>query len=102
MRRFTISILLPETPCTKIGRILYHNDVLDPLVNKEDNLANKHANTFIPKLIGEARNYEIEANTRSKDIALFFWNRVIDHQTYCTGGNSHKENSSLPIAFQNI
>jgi len=39
--------------------------VLDPLVNKENNLASKHANTFIPKVIGEARNYEIAADTRS-------------------------------------
>ncbi|OJV87607.1 MAG: glycosyl hydrolase [Bacteroidia bacterium 44-10] len=75
----------------KLAEFFYHNDVLDPLVNKEDNLANKHANTFIPKLIGEARNYEIEADARSKEIARFFWNNVIDHQTYCTGGNSHKE-----------
>ncbi len=75
----------------KLAEFFYHDDVLDPLVNKEDNLANKHANTFIPKVIGEARNYEIASDERSKDIALFFWNKVIDHQTYCTGGNSHKE-----------
>lgn len=65
--------------------------MLDPLLNKENNLASKHANTFIPKVIGEARNYEITADIRSKDIALFFWDSVIDHQTYCTGGNSQKE-----------
>lgn len=75
----------------KLAEFFYHADVLDPLVSKEDNLVNKHANTFIPKLIGEARNYEIEADKRSRDIAQFFWDMVIDHQTYCTGGNSHKE-----------
>ena len=75
----------------ELAEFFYHDDVLDPLVNREDNLANKHANTFIPKVIGEARNYEIEADKRSQDIALFFWNKVIDHQTYCTGGNSHQE-----------
>lgn len=74
-----------------LAEFFYHADMLDPLVNKEDNLANKHANTFIPKVIGEARNYEIEADRRSKETALFFWNTVIKHQTYCTGGNSHKE-----------
>ena len=75
----------------ELAEFFYHNDVLDPLVNKENNLASKHANTFIPKVIGEARNYEIAADTRSKDIALFFWDSVIEHQTYCTGGNSQKE-----------
>ncbi|MDK2842589.1 MAG: uncharacterized protein PWQ17_2095 [Anaerophaga sp.] len=75
----------------KLAEFFYHADVLDPLACKEDNLANKHANTFIPKVIGEARNYEITGDTRSKEIAFFFWNSVIDHQTYCTGGNSQKE-----------
>lgn len=75
----------------KLAEFFYHADVIDPLVRKEDNLANKHANTFIPKVIGEARNYEIAAEERSKEIALFFWERVINHQTFCTGGNSHKE-----------
>ena len=75
----------------KLAEFFYDADVLDPLACKEDNLSNKHANTFIPKVIGEARNYEITADERSKEIALFFWERVINHQTYCTGGNSQKE-----------
>lgn len=75
----------------KLAEFFYHNDVIDPLIERNDDLYFKHANTFIPKIIGEARNYEIEASDRSKDIAHFFWNTVIDHQTYCTGGNSHLE-----------
>lgn len=75
----------------KLAEFFYHNDVIDPLAEKKDELNGKHANTFIPKLIGEARNYELLANQRSRDMAEFFWRTVIDHQTYCTGGNSHKE-----------
>lgn len=75
----------------KLAEFFYHNAVIDPLAEKEDSLQFKHANTFIPKIIGEARNYELHANERSRDIAEFFWQTVIDHQTYCTGGNSHKE-----------
>lgn len=75
----------------KLAEFFYHNDVIDPLAEKKDDLNGKHANTFIPKLIGEARNYELLANQRSRDMAEFFWQTVIDHQTYCTGGNSHKE-----------
>jgi len=75
----------------ELAEFFYHADVIDPLAEHEDDLYFKHANTFIPKVIGEARNYELHADERSKDIARFFWHTVIDHQTYCTGGNSHKE-----------
>lgn len=75
----------------ELAEFFYHNAVLDPLVDKNEDLYFKHANTFIPKLIGEARNYELNSNKQSKEIATFFWNTVYDHQTYCTGGNSHKE-----------
>ena len=60
---------------TEIGpqklRSFLRADVLDPLACKEDNLSNKHANTFIPKVIGEARNYEITADERSKRSPCF-------------------------------
>lgn len=75
----------------KLAEFFYHADVIDPLAEHKADLYFKHANTFIPKVIGEARNYELHNSERSKDIANFFWNTVIDQQTYCTGGNSHKE-----------
>lgn len=75
----------------KLAEFFYHNDVIDPLAEGKSDLYFKHANTFIPKVIAEARNYELSANERSKGIAEFFWQTVINHQTYCTGGNSHKE-----------
>ncbi|NDV79165.1 glycoside hydrolase family 127 protein [Dysgonomonas sp. 511] len=75
----------------KLAEFFYHSAVIDPLAEHKADLYFKHANTFIPKVIGEARNYELHNSDRSKDIASFFWNTVIDHQTYCTGGNSHKE-----------
>ena len=75
----------------KLAEFFYHNAVLDPLAEQKSDLYFKHANTFIPKLIGEARNYELNNHNRSKEMAQFFWNEVVAHQTYCTGGNSHKE-----------
>ena len=38
---------------------LYHKRVLDPLAARRDELANLHANTQIPKLIGLARLHEL-------------------------------------------
>ena len=69
----------------------YHAAVIDPLADHKDELFFKHANTFIPKLLGEARNYELFAHDRSNAVVRFFWDTVVEHQTFCTGGNSHKE-----------
>jgi len=75
----------------ELAVFFYHNDVIDPLAEQKDEFYFKHANTFIPKVIGEARNYELNASQRSRGIAQYFWNAVNNHQTFCTGGNSHKE-----------
>ncbi len=75
----------------ELAEFFYHNDVIDPLAEGEADFYFKHANTFIPKVIGEARNYELHNTPRARNIARFFWKAVIDHQTYVTGGNSHKE-----------
>lgn len=74
-----------------LAEFFYHNDVIDPLAECRDELAGKHANTFIPKVIAEARNYELRGVERSREIACHFWNTVVGTQTFCTGGNSHKE-----------
>ncbi|HTG57535.1 MAG TPA: beta-L-arabinofuranosidase domain-containing protein, partial [Niabella sp.] len=74
-----------------LAEYFYHAEVIDPLAEHKDQLHFKHANTFIPKLVAEARNYELLAGSRSADMVRFFWKTVVDHQTYATGGNSHKE-----------
>jgi uncharacterized protein len=75
----------------KLAECFYHHSILDPLAQKEDKLARNHANTQIPKIIGEARGYEVTGNERERNIADFFWQTVIDHHTYVTGGNSDRE-----------
>ncbi|WP_297091374.1 glycoside hydrolase family 127 protein [uncultured Draconibacterium sp.] len=79
-----------------LGEFFYHEDVLDPLKSGEDNLEKKHANTFIPKLIGVVRAYEFGESETYRDIADFFWHTVVDHHTFCTGSNSHKEKFFKP------
>ena len=74
-----------------LAEYFYHNDALDPLKKHEDNLNGKHANTFIPKLIGLVRENELEGNVTNLETADFFWNTVVGHHSYCTGSNSDKE-----------
>jgi DUF1680 family protein len=42
-----------------VARFFYHNEKVDPLKAGDKSLGTNHANTFIPKLLGEARNYEL-------------------------------------------
>ena len=79
-----------------LAKFFYHNEVLDPLKEKKDILENKHANTYIPKLLGEARKFELEGNGDNDSTAAFFWQTVIDHHTFCTGSNSDKEKFFAP------
>lgn len=79
-----------------LAEFFYHEDVLDPLKKGEDILNPKHANTFIPKLIGLTRDLEIEGDKGQNQIADFFWNTMIDHHSFCTGSNSDKEHFFQP------
>ena len=74
-----------------LAEYFYHNDVVDPLKELRDDLGTKHTNTFIPKVIAEARNYELTQNETSKKLSEFFWHTMIDHHTFAPGCSSDKE-----------
>jgi uncharacterized protein len=65
--------------------------VLDSLSLGLDDLAGKHSNTQIPKIIGCARRYELTADKRDSAIATAFWGMIVNDHTYATGGNSDYE-----------
>lgn len=79
-----------------LAEFFYHNEMLDPLNEGKDILDKKHANTYIPKLIGLSRNYEIEGRGSGDAIASFFWQTVNDHHSFATGSNSDKEKFFQP------
>ncbi|MCD9005884.1 glycoside hydrolase family 127 protein [Luteimonas sp. XNQY3] len=79
-----------------LARRFRHDRVLDPLVAGQDRLARLHANTQIPKLLGAARQYEIDGDRADAAAALFFWQRVVDHHSYAIGGNSDREYFQAP------
>ncbi len=74
-----------------LSRRFQHKAVLDPLIRGEDNLAGLHGNTQIPKLVGLARRYQLDGNTNDLAGAMNFWEIVVRHHTYVTGGNSEGE-----------
>ncbi len=68
-----------------------HARVFDPLAAGRDELAGFHANTQMAKVLGAVKEYEAGGTTRYHDIARNYWDIVIGHHTYCTGGNSDGE-----------
>jgi DUF1680 family protein len=68
-----------------------HKAIFDPLRRHEDPLNGLHANTQFPKIIGAAREYELTGDATYRDIATFFWDRVVHHRSFVTGGNSDGE-----------
>ena len=68
-----------------LAQFFYHNEVIDPLKELRDDLGTKHTNTFIPKVIAEARNYELTEDENSRKLSDFFWHTMIDHHTFAPG-----------------
>ena len=78
-----------------LSQRLNHRAIIDPLAEARDELAGKHANTQIPKIIGIEREYELTGNTTYQSIANFFWNTVIHNHSYVIGGNSEAEHFGM-------
>ncbi len=69
--------------------------IITPLSNETDELAGKHANTQIPKVIGAAAVFEQnEDRTDYKTAAKFFYDTVVNNRSYVIGGNSNSEHFS--------
>jgi DUF1680 family protein len=79
-----------------LSRIFHHKDVLEPLAQGEDILPGKHGNTQIPKLIGLARRYELTGDEKDRKAAEFFWDWVVNHHSYVTGGHGNHEYFGQP------
>lgn len=93
-----------------VARFFYHNDKIDTLkqfaeyqsvncnsVNrKSPNLGTSHANTFIPKLLGECRNYELFGDEQSLRAATLLYNTLVGDHAFATGEVSDKEHLFSP------
>lgn len=80
-----------DTRWLKLAERIHHKRILDPLIAREDRLANNHANTQVPKLIGLARLYEITRKPEYHTASTFFWERVTGHHSFVIGGNADRE-----------
>ena len=68
-----------------------HHAVIDPLTRHVDDLGGKHGNTTVPKVLGELKRYLYTGNVTNEAAADFFWDQVVDHHSFATGGHGHDE-----------
>ncbi len=80
----------------RLAERLNHKAILEPLARHRDELAGKHANTQIPKVIGVMREYELTGNPEFLSAASYFWDEVVGKHSYVIGGNSESEHFGVP------
>jgi DUF1680 family protein len=68
-----------------------HRSFVEPLKRHQDILEGKHGNTQVPKLIGSADRFAYAGNTGDILAASFFWDQVVQHHSYASGGHGHDE-----------
>jgi uncharacterized protein len=64
---------------------------VDPLRRHQDNLGGRHGNTVIPQMIGAAARHSYTGDAGDLMAASFFWDRVVQHHSYSTGGHGLEE-----------
>ena len=90
-----------EEKYLSLSRVFHHRAILDSLAHGKDILPGKHANTQIPKFVGLARRYELTGSEKDRKAAEFFWNRVVNHHSYVTGGHCDHEYFGPPDTLRN-
>ena len=85
----------------KIAHVFHHEAIIDPLSDGKDILPGKHGNTQIPKLIASARLFEITGDKDYRRPAEFFWETVVNHHSYVTGGHGNHEYFGQPDQLRN-
>ena len=79
-----------------------HRAIVEPLARHGDILGGKHGNTQVPKLLGELKRYIYTGNETNGSAAKFFWDQVVLHHSFATGGDGHDEYFGPPDKLNNI
>lgn len=80
------------------GHQFDENSLFEPIHQGKDILNGRHANTTIPKILGALKRYTVsgKAEIFYLEMAQSFWDMVVEHHTYVTGGNSEWEHFGRP------
>jgi len=68
-----------------------HRAFIEPLRRHQDDLGGTHGNTQVPKLIGSAARYVYAGRPEDLLAASFFWDQVVQHHSFSSGGHGKDE-----------
>ncbi len=88
---FNIYKLTGKKKYLDLARKFYEESYFRPLSKHIDSLAGQHVNSFIPNVIGLARDYELTGDTLKKDMVHYFWKEVTEARSFVTGGTGNDE-----------
>jgi DUF1680 family protein len=69
----------------------HQKSTLDALSEDTDVLSHTHGNTQVPKVYGALVRYVYTGNQADAEAAKFFWDRVVNHYSFVTGGHGKNE-----------
>lgn len=75
----------------KLSRRFEHRSFTLPLQRHQDNLSGKHGNTQIPKMLGSLARFVYDGQAGDLLASAFFWDCVVQHHSYATGGHGKDE-----------
>jgi len=94
-----VAALTGRADLLTLARRFCHQALLQPLARGEDPLNGLHANTQIPKVAGFLRIYQLTGEPAYLTAARFFWDRVVNHRSFVTGGHGDQEHFFPPADF---
>jgi uncharacterized protein len=68
-----------------------HRAVLEPFAHQQNILPGLHGNTQVPKLLGSLVRYAYAGDKTDGAAAFFFWDTVVNHHSFATGGHGKDE-----------
>jgi uncharacterized protein len=80
-----------DTRWLKLSYKFEHRAFTDPLKRHQDRLGGQHGNTQVPKMIGSLARFSYVGDAGDGYAASFFWDRVVQHHSYATGGHGKDE-----------
>ncbi|HEY8462337.1 MAG TPA: glycoside hydrolase family 127 protein, partial [Blastocatellia bacterium] len=74
-----------------LSRRFDHRAIFDPLARRQNILDGLHGNTQVPKIQGHLARYAYAGDRADGDAAHFFWDVVVKHHSFATGGHGKDE-----------
>jgi len=75
----------------KLADKFHQKAIVDPLAQDKDVISHTHGNTQVPKLYGVLMRYVYTGNAADEEAAKYFWDRVVYHYSFATGGHGKNE-----------